>query len=88
MIELLTISPIVFRIFVDNSISTVYAVTIVMRLYRIVRYVQKLYQKGRDEVQRQIFTIILTIGTLITISAALIQAVENPYRLDLIETKK
>ena len=85
---MITIIPIPYRILFDNSLSTFYSLTIIVRLYRIVRYIHKRYQKGRDEVQRQNLTIFLTVSTMITISAAFIQAVENPYREFLINEKK
>lgn len=57
-----------------------YQASIVARFFRFVRYIQKWFQKGKDEVYRQLLKIILTVITLIFATAGFVLAIENPAR--------
>lgn len=53
-----------------------------------MQYIQRLFQTGQDEVETQLVKIFLTVLNLILTTAALVLAIENPYRAEWIENHK
>ena len=77
--DLATISPIIFLILQEKH-DILFNISMVIRSIRVVRVIHKKLQIGKNEVTRQMFTIFLTVLTLIILSAALIQTFEYPER--------
>lgn len=85
MICLFTITPLFF-VFTDFSSDglTVYKITLVTRSIRIVRFLVKMFSSGKNEVSRQIYTIFLTVFSLILVTAGIIQVFEQSIRDEII----
>lgn len=60
----------------------------ILRIVRVARLINKLFQFGKNEVDRQIFTIVLTVITLIFVTAGILETLENPYRANQIQEMK
>lgn len=86
MICLFTIIPIFF-VFTDFSSDglTVYKITLVARSIRIVKYLVKMFSSGKNEVSRQIYTIFLTVFSLIIVTGGIIQVFEQSIRSEIIQ---
>lgn len=82
IIDLYTTSPIIFLFFdfFEKKNNLFYQTSLVARFFRFVRYIHKWFQKGKDEVYRQLLTIFLTVFTLIFATAGFVIAIENPER--------
>lgn len=82
-----TTSAIVF-LFLDLSAKKedlFFQTTVVARFFRFVRYIHKWFQKGTDEVYRQLLTIFLTVFTMIFATAGFVLAIENRVRKQYIQ---
>jgi hypothetical protein len=86
LINITTFSPLCF-IFIkwDNQIEAAYKITIVFRFMRIVRYLIKYLSTGKNEVSRQMYTIFLTVFSLIIVTTGIIQVLEAVIRPQVIE---
>lgn len=81
LIDIYTTSPLIFLFkFYEKKNNLFYHTTVVARFFRFVKYVHRLFQVGRDEVYRQLLTIILTVMTMIFATAGFVLAIENPAR--------
>lgn len=79
LICLISFSPLVF-VLADLRITIYYKITLVLRLARIVRYLVKILSISKNEVSRQIYTIFLTVFSLVVIPAGIIQVFEADVR--------
>jgi Ion channel len=82
--------PMVFLFieFFEKKNNLYYHTSVVFRFFRFMQYIQRLFQTGQDEVETQLVKIFLTVLNLILTTAALVLAIENPYRKDWIENHK
>jgi hypothetical protein len=60
-----------------NLNELIYRITLVLRSIRIVRYLLKFFSTIKNEVSRQIYTIFLTVFSLILVTAGIIQVFED-----------
>lgn len=84
IVDLLTIAPLLFFAFLnedfndqDNVFRKMLNITRILRLLRVVHYINKNYKPGDSEfsgVSKQIYIIFLTILTLIMVTAGILYA--------------
>ena len=80
LIELLTITPIIFLSYTSDFTIIYIEIARIIRILRIIRTVNKFIKFGETEVGQQIFKIILTILTLIMIFSGIMCALEKDER--------
>ena len=85
--------PIVFLNYqyASEIIIQVIEISRILRSLRVIRVINKLFKIGDSDVSsvnRQIFTIILTILTLVYVTSGVLLTFEAPYRLYLISNDK
>ncbi|CAD8072511.1 unnamed protein product [Paramecium primaurelia] len=88
-VELFTLMPLFILQEQDNwdYLTRLINISRVIRFLRVVKTISKYYQVGDNEfggVNKQIYTISLTILTLIIVTAGVLQAFESPKRKELI----
>lgn len=77
LVDLITISPIIFLTNETIAAQTYVKVTVVVRILRVVRIAMRVIKIGETEVSQQIFKIFLTILTLILLTSGILEAIEN-----------
>ena len=83
LMSTVTIWPLAF-ILAGVDITLYYKITLVLRVARIVRYLVKVFSLSKNEVSRQIYTIFLTVFSLIIIPAGIIQVFEARIRPEVV----
>lgn len=85
LIKISSIVPLSY-IFYLKKMDVIYKITLVLRSFRIVRYLRKFLSFGnKNEVSRQIYTIVLTVFSLIIVTSGIIQVFESDIRAQVLD---
>jgi hypothetical protein len=86
IVNISTFMPLTFIFYTNNpTTDAIYKITIVVRFERIVRYLIKLFSTGKNEVSRQMYTILLTVFSLVLVTTGIIQVLESVIRPGVIQ---
>lgn len=88
MIDLFTCVPIFIWYLHTEETELIYNITLVFRAMRVTFRFSRIYSIGKNEVTRQIFTIIATVFSLTVVSAGCINAFDSIKRINLIKKER